>query len=568
MTKFFTFAPGKAPAGKQSEQIALKPGQHLAFKQGSGYYAADGAAPGTPGYVAPAPTLVSENGAAKAKYINPQTGLPTHTPPPAHTIAVAAPKPPVSPYAPLTDAQIQAQAGLIAQQGLTPQQDEVRRQQALAAQQAASQEAGIQGFQTAASQLMQGIAPQVGAGYQAAAKTEGDVGTAVGGKVGQDLAAQQATDDAFAASQGQSGGHTLSAPGVGSSVAYLGGYIPSASLAQQGAAQQAFAAEQSAIPLDAGREQLAARMSQAVTDNDNYAQQLIQLAQQYPGLKAQALQQLNQYELEKANARQQVRMNDANVASARAAANERTRMDNENIKTTDANIANAKADNIRQNKALDANIKAAGLDAQTKAQAAVDANAYKIAGLEVQTQKAKLSAQIALAKIKAEGLHLNASGSSHVGYMIDNNGHPILDAAGKRIPVKQTTETTPNQKAVVNRSKAVEGARTHAAGFALKTMGKPVVSKGGKGRYVADPSQKYNVPGGVFPPAFPGDAATTNDPSRALRNGGTAANYKQAQDQVYQEIGGKSLEGRYNLSHAQVMEMVNKALEAAGWTTG
>jgi hypothetical protein len=96
-------------------------------------------------------------------------------------------------------------------------------------------------------------------------------------------------------------------------------------------------------------------------------------------------------------------------------------------------------------------------------------------------------------------------------------------------------------------------------------MGKPVVSKGGKGRYVADPSQKYNVPGGVFPPAFPGDAATTNDPSRALRSGGSASSYKQAQDQVYQEIGGQSLEDRYGLSHEQVLAYVNSALAAAGW---
>jgi hypothetical protein len=436
----------------------------------------------------------------------------------------------------------------------------VRRQQALTAAQAVAQEQAIQGFQTAASGLMQNIGPQVGAGYQAAAQTEGQMGAQVGGQVGQDLAAKEAASLSSEAAQGQTGGSTIDSSKVAQTMQYLNGVIPSDSMAQQGAAQQAFAAEQSALPLDAGREQLDARMAQARTDNDQYAQQLIHLAAQFPGLKAQALQQLNQYELDKANYRQSVRMNtenikttDANIANSKADNARQDRITAENIKSTDASIANAAADNRRQQEALDANIKAAGLDSKQK-QANIDAEfKYKYASLQLRSKQD--AAKAALAKKT-----IDVSASRLVGHIVYKDGSQ--DAS---IPVKQTVAKTDNQKAVVNRSKAVQSARTHAATFALKTMGKPVVSKGGKGRYVADPSQKYNVPGGVFPPAFPGDAATTNDPSRALRSGGSASSYKQAQDQVYQEIGGQSLEDRYGLSHEQVLAYVNSALAAAGW---
>lgn len=38
-TRYFTFAPGKAPKGKKTQEIKLKKGQSLKYKPGKGYYA-------------------------------------------------------------------------------------------------------------------------------------------------------------------------------------------------------------------------------------------------------------------------------------------------------------------------------------------------------------------------------------------------------------------------------------------------------------------------------------------------------------------------------------------------
>lgn len=525
--KYYTYANAGAAAkagAKPSQAITLGAGESLAYAPGKGYYKkTDGAAPSA------YPDNYIQGSAGRGSVYAPKVKIPDLPPGKRPNVGT----PPVAPFGPTDPATIDQQATDQAQAGLTPQQNEIRRQQALAAAGAKADEGAITGFQTAAGQILNTIPGTVGAGYQAAAATEGAAGAQVGGQVGADLAAKEAANESFAASQGQQGAEQTNASGLAQTLGYENGVIPADSLAQQGAAQQALAANTVQIPLDAGREQLDARMAQARTDNDGYAQQLIQLAAQFPGLKAQALQQLNQYEIDKANYRQTVRMNTASIASQKA-----------------QNALAAKSEAAQE--------KAAGLTATNNANALT----YKWASLNFQSQKE-------IDKVKASGKVIDVPASKLLGHIVYKDG-----TQDPTIKVKQTTANTPATKAAYNRAKAVQSARATAASFAISTLGKPVANKtagqikGGQGRYVADPSQKYNVPGGVFPPAYPGAPATTNDPSRAERTGGTATSYAQAQQQVYEKIGGASLESRFNLSHAQVMAYVNAALAAAGWKKG
>lgn len=448
--------------------------------------------------------------------------------------AVARPAPPVDPYAALAPGAVDARAADLANAGLTPQETEIRRQQALASARATADEAAITGFQTAAGGLIAGIAPQVGQGYRDAAATVGQIGSQVGGQIGQDLRAKTAAADEFAASQGQSGGTSLNPEATGATVAYLGGVLPGEELATEGAAAQERAARDAMLPLDAGREQMDARMAQARQENDGYAQQLIQLAAQFPGLKAQALQQLNQYELDKANYRESTRVNTANITAQ-------------------------KADTVRQDRAEVANEKAAGVEAGYKA----DSMAYRWASLQFQSSKAVAAAKAAAAK----GKRIDVQASKLLGHIVYQDG---TEDTG--IKVKQTTGsgTDPVVKARVNRAKATQAARQAAFSYATKILGKPLTvdaktrsaakAMGKKtGVYLADPNAK-----GAFPPPYPGAPRTTNNPARAQRVGG-ASDYNDAQQKVWAQIGGDSLMSRYGYSREAVMAIVNRALQAAGW---
>jgi hypothetical protein len=517
--KFYTYAPGK---GKGA--IKLLPGQTLAFKPGSGYYAKVGAAP------APYPgggPAEPKSGAGGNPYA-PQVIVR----PRAQTPVVPAPTPPVDPYGALTPAQIDAQASALAQAGLTPEQQAAQRQKDAADAQALADEGAIKDFSLAAGQIMGEIPGQISSAYDTAGKAVGDMGTGVGGQIGADLAAKQAAADDFSASQGQSGGTSANGQ-EGNVVGMLGGVIPGQSLEEEGAARSAAAALDVKIPLNAGREELAARMAKAKTDDDNYAQQLIDIAAKYPDLKAQALQQLNQYELDKATYR-------------------------ENTKVSDANIADQKAQTALQTRAEIANEKAAGITASTNA-ATLN---YKWASLQFQSDKAVAAAKAAAAK----GKRIDTSASRLMGHLVYMDG-----TEDKSIKVKQTagTASDPTVKAQYNKAKSVQKARSDSFKAAAKTFGKPTLNKnqgllGGKGKYIADPSQKYGVPGGVFPPVGSGGVATTNDPRRAARTGG-ASSYAEAQAQVWASIAGDSLMSRYAMSKEQVMAIVNRSLAAAGW---
>lgn len=521
-------------------QVKLAPEQSLHFTPGRGYYAGPQVTPPNQHTVTPMgpgpaePKSFQGNG---GPYAPSQRTVVVRQPPSGRVIT---PKPPPvvppDPYAAKTPAEIEAEAAAQAQGQLDPQEAEIRRQQDLARQQAVADEAAIQGFQTAASGLISQIPGEISSAYNSAGESIGDIGKGIGGAVGADLANQQSASDAFAASQGETGG-TSSNGGTGDTVSMLGGVIPGTEFAQEGAARAASYAEQVAIPLNAGREELAARMSQARSDNDQYAQQLIDVAAKYPNLKAQALQQLNQYELDKASARETKRVNDVSIASQQL----RNRL------------------SVRAEHASEV---AAGVNANNKQQEWK----FRWASLQFQSDKAAAAAKAAAAK----GKRIDVGASKLLGHIVYQDG-----SEDPSIKVRQSNTNDPAVKARANRAKAIQTARTTGYAAAQKAFGTPTMTdnttattaraQGKKvGRYIADPSQKYNVPGGVFPPAYPGGPATTNNPARAERKGG-AANYAQAQAQVWAAIAGDSLMERYALSREQVMAIVNRQLAAAGW---
>lgn len=507
-------------------QVKLLPGQKLGFQKGRGYYAKPAGAP------APYPgggPAEPKPGGGNPYAVPPRIGIPDLPPgrrPPGPT------PPPVAadPYAALAQEEIDRRAAELAQGGLTPQQEEIRRQQDRAAAAARADEAAITGFQTAAGDLMKGIAPEVGAAYRDAASTVGSLGTSIGGQIGEDLRAKQAEDAAFAASQGQSGGSTVDPTALAGTVGMLGGVIPGESLAAEGAARQAQAAEAVQIPLNAGREELSARMAQARETNDEYAQQLIQLAAQFPGLKAQALQQLNQYEMDKAKYREDVRVNTANIAAQ---------------KRQDAIAARSER----------AQEKAAGVNADIdRAQLK-----YRWASLEFQNAKAMAAAK----KASAEGKRIDVSASKLLGHIVYQDGteNPSIKVAQSGSASAGKTR----RDALASRARATSDARVKAFDYASKIRGEPVKApEGSQGTYVAGPGQKYGVRGGVFPPAGPGSPATTNNPNRAARSGG-AGGYADAQQKVWAEIDGEGLMARYGYSREQVMAIINNALARAGW---
>lgn len=509
--------------------IQLRPGQTLAFKPSQGLTAIG----------------------ATAKMLTKQAPPPRYTPPriPVGTRPPQRPGP--DPYAALSQQQLDSRATDLANADLLPQQQAIQRQQQIADEEAKGQESQITGFSDAAASYLSGIPDQVGAGYQAAAGTVGALGAGVGGQVGADLAAKQAADQAFADSQGQSGGSTVSAPDLGSTISYLGGAVPAAGLAQQGAAEQALAANAVQIPLDAGKEQLDARMAQARTDNDQYAQQLISLAATFPGLKAQALQQLNQYEIDKANYREQVTQNKVTNKRNAAGDAEQKRVDNANIAHTNRSDALATRAEIAQEKL-------AGI----KSQQDTSALAYKWASL---TFKSKQEAD----KARAQGKIIDVQASKLMGHVIYKDG-----SEDPSIKVKQTVANSPRLKAQYNRDKTVGKARVAGFNYAVKLRGKvtstdknvlAAARATGKpvGQYVADPQAAAR--GFTYPPAYPGAPPTTNKLGLAAYSGGGASNYADAQQKVWAEIDGDGLMARYGYSRERVLAIINDVLKRAGW---
>lgn len=267
----------------------------------------------------------------------------------------------------------------------------------------ASRVASIAASSQAASQLLLSHAPQVQGAYDLATKEIGGLGANYSDAMKARIQAAQGASADFASTQGAPAAPPAVDAQALADTAYHGGAaIPGSSLAAQGAIETSVNTELGGIPLlQAGRDT-------RQTEQD-YEKQLLDLARQRPELTDKIAQQLFENELAKQGAR---------------------------IKQQAQSLYSSQfGETARHHKATE--------------RAATRRN-------QLSYQKMVQSHQDAIDKATREGRQPNASLSRAYGYIVDKNGHPILDGRGKKIPVAKTGGTkAAKDKAAAQYGKAV-----------------------------------------------------------------------------------------------------------------
>lgn len=463
--KFYTY----------KNQVTLAPGEQLHFQPGRGYFA--GPKIGT--VASPAPG------------------------------GVRAPAPPVSPFAPLSAADIATQADAYAKAQIDPQTAEIQHQADLAAAREKAISDARSGFGLAAMELLKGIDYQ--APYSGAAGDIGGLAKGFSEAAAQRLAGVEAQNEDFARSQGQDYTSEAKPSALQGTLYDLNGYIPGSNLAEQGAHAAEWGNAQPGIQMAATNADLDALHAKAIAEQDDYAQQIINVAKQFPQLRQQALQQLQQYEIDKATYR--------------------------------LNVKNSAADNARQARALRDNEIAAGIKNQQTQQEFK----YKWASLKLQTQKAQQAVQ----RASNAGRQIDAAGSKVRGFVVDKNGDFVLDENGNRIPVAKSASTSGQTLTAYQRAQLTKQANETAQ--TLK--GDPVAVPSGQAKYT--PGKYLAAPGAKGKDVYPAKGkgplatpATTNNPAKAQRDG--SMTFAQAQ---------ASLMSTYNITKARARAI----LVANGW---
>lgn len=453
-------APPKYKTYKKN--VKLAPGQQLHYTEGKGYWA------------------------------GPKVG-PTGAPPR-----------PVDPFAPVAPAVLGTQATAQANAALAPEKAEIERQRGIAADRAKSDQAALQGLALTVADMQKGLVPGVQGSYSGAAAEIGDLAQGFSSGVAARLAEGQGANAEFAASQGAQATPAVDPTGVKDVLYGMGGFVPGASLAAQGAAAGAHAAAIPAITGLALAGDYKRALYEAASQDDEYAQQLIQVAAKFPEQRQQALEALRKHEIDKANYKLDVRQQ---AVQERA----QTLYERQFGETTRSN----KAD-----------------EALRRAQLTIDKQK-----LQLDTAQAVADAQEAI----ADGRQIDASASEVLGYIVDKQGREVLNKQGKRIRVKPKASGGGTAEERNPYGAAVEAART--------LRGEPVkspdfITKNGKtkpprGKYIARTGAK-----GVFPDG------TTNNPARAQFDG----------QYTFAEAVG-FLQARYGIPRARA----RKALIASGW---
>ena len=451
-------APAKYRTYKK--QVKLGPGQQLHFTEGKGYWAGPRVAAGRP----PAP---------------------------------------IDPFAPTPPAALATAATAQANAALSPEKAEIERQRALAAARAKSDQEALSGLAVTVADMQKGIVPGASEPYAAAAGQIGDLARGFSSGVAERLAAGQGANAEFAASQGAEATPAVDPTAVKDVLYGMGGFVPGASLAAQGAAAGAHAAAIPAITAAALAGDFKRALYEATSQDDEYAQQLIVTAAKFPNLRDQALEALRKHEIEKANYKIDLRQQ---------AVQERAQT-----------LYERQFDEARRSNKVDESIK--------KAQLQLDRQK-----LQLDSAEAVAAAQEAI----AEGRQIDASASKVLGYIVDKQGREVLDKSGRRINVKETPgKGTADERnpygAAVEAAKTLRGDPVKAGDF-VTVKGK---TRPPRGRYMT----RRGVTGG-FPDG------TTNDPSRAQY---------ESQYTFAEAVG--FLQARYNISRAQA----RKALIASGW---
>lgn len=423
--------------------------------------------------------------------------------------AAAAPAAAAGPLAPWSDERIQSESDARVRAALAALAAPIESARARTETQSKANQDALEGLGLAAAGLLQGIGPGIQQGYDRAASGVASLaGGFSSGMADRVRAAQRGSQDFVAQ---QTPGAT---PPVGADptdlqdVSFgLGGFFDSASLQTQGAAANRWGQVLPGIHALETTQSVQREQARAAQEDDQYEQQLIDLATKQPELRAQVLDQLYKLELEKLSARL------------------------------------AQKDDKRKDKQLSLDARQVAVQERAQGlyerqfQEAARSNradeAIEWAGLQLQNKKA---AQ-AVANAEAKGKQIDAAASKVRGFVVDKNGDFVLDENGKRIPVKNTTTSK------TDKNKLYRDAVEHAREIAPKPVENPNVSSLTPGKYLAKPGAK-----GVFKrPGFP---ATTNDPKKARTEGEMTF----AEAQMY-------LMERYGLTRARARQ----ALIASGW---
>jgi hypothetical protein len=257
------------------------------------------------------------------------------------------------------------------------------------------------------------IAPQIQGQYNQAAQTTGAFGKGFSQGMQDALGASAAQGNAMLAQNGAPAGQQLGGgiAAAGDALYGLSGALPAQELSQQGAAFSAAAAQLPATAAGVGGQALQDLIrednSRIATDFDD---EIAKIEASRPGLIKQAMQELQ------------------GLAIA-----EREQRLKESAYEFETGLK--LKEDARDDRAAD------------RADAALE---LRWADLQFRNKKDAAAAK----KAAAKGAQPNAGLSKVYGYVVDSNGQPIVDAKGKRIPVKKAG-TSPGSKEVTETQKSV-----------------------------------------------------------------------------------------------------------------
>lgn len=303
-------------------------------------------------------------------------------------------------YSLLTQKQLNRRANQQAAAALKASQAPILQQQQIADQRAAAARQAMQAVGAAGASILQPVGDRNAAAYDQATKETANLVGGLTGQLGAHMAADQAAASDFRSKMapGSASQEQVNPENVQNATYDLGAVIPGSSLAEQGAAATAYGNEMPAIPLSTAANQEAASVGQQGLDDQQYADQLLQLAQQEPQVRAQILDQLYQTEASKANALTQQQAQNLYAAEF----GQKTAYDNAQI-------------GLAQQR-----VKQTGVRLQLQQQ-----------GLRLRSQ----SQALAVKKANIDWSRIDSSASKATGYLMTKGGQYVTDKNGKKIPV-------------------------------------------------------------------------------------------------------------------------------------
>lgn len=337
------------------------------------------------------------------------------------------------------------QANRQVRQSIAAQQAPIKTAQALADARAAAAQKAIQGFGLAGASILRDAAPLAGDAYRQAGQAESTMAAGFAGQTAQDVrntvAQQQAMIDRLAP------GGQMQAPnteGMQNALYEGSGFIPGSSNEQQAANAITAASAQPGIQEGRTLQAVQGSVAQQAQDDQQYVQDMLDLAKQEPQLRTQIMQQLQANELAKRNAYvQQQAQNMVNRRFNVSAGQAQQRINIER-QQGNARIALSKA-NLRLSQSR---------DRQAVRQALI------------------------------QGHRIDSSASHARGYLVDRNGNPILGKGGKHIPVHEASGSGSGGANTGPGSTSYKEAYRHATSSYID----PGLGTDGNGHKIPDPT--------------------------------------------------------------------------------